>query len=85
MHRELGLDTGFLCEILQQVRRAGGEKEQRIRADAFARLPGVWRLSQADPETLLAAVDAAIGAPGPPPGLVDMNGAATTARMLLER
>ena len=64
--------------------RDGGEKEQVIRARAFARLPGVYQLDDAAPDALLAAVRKACGAKGPPPGLVDLGGAARTADMLLE-
>ncbi|MEL7463590.1 MAG: glycosyltransferase [Pseudomonadota bacterium] len=61
----------------------GGEKEQRIRAAAFARLPGIAWLEAMDPETLLSAVQRATALPGPPAGLVDLNGAETTARIVL--
>ncbi len=59
----------------------GGEQEQLIRARAFARLPGIWHVT--DPARLGAAVSIACGAAGPPPGLVDMDGAAQSARILL--
>jgi predicted glycosyltransferase len=59
----------------------GGEQEQMIRARAFARLPGIWLLS--DPSRLAAAVEAACERAGPPPGLVDIQGAAKSARILL--
>ncbi|QIE57175.1 glycosyltransferase [Pikeienuella piscinae] len=61
----------------------GGEKEQLIRAAAFARLPGFHRLCASDPPSLAAAVETAAAAPGPPPGLVDLSGAETTARIIL--
>lgn len=61
----------------------GGEAEQRIRAAAFERLPGITRLSALTPRALQGAVAAACRAPGPPPGLVDLSGAETTARLIL--
>lgn len=61
----------------------GGEQEQQIRARAFAQLPGIWQIT--DPAQLGAAVEAACGTSGPPPGLVNMDGAATSARILLGR
>ncbi|MEM7545692.1 MAG: glycosyltransferase [Pseudomonadota bacterium] len=64
--------------------REGGEQEQLIRANAFARLPGIWQLGGLDADQLGAAVDAACEAPGPPQGLVDMNGAAASARVLMQ-
>ena len=62
----------------------GGEREQKIRAAAFARLPGVSLLEAPDPVALLRAVQAATGSAGPPPGLVNLKGAETAARILLE-
>lgn len=62
----------------------GGEKEQKIRAAAFARLPGISMLETPDPVALGRAVREAIGSYGPPPGLVDLNGAKTAARIILE-
>lgn len=62
----------------------GGEKEQKIRAAAFARLPGISLLETLDPVALGRAVQSATGSAGPPPGLVDLAGAETAARLLLE-
>lgn len=61
----------------------GGEQEQRIRADAFDRLPGIERLRETTPEALADVVDRIAGRPGPPAGLVDLSGAETTARLIL--
>ena len=61
----------------------GGEQEQRIRAGAFARLPGISWLTEMNARALREAVDAACRQPGPPPGLVDLSGAETTARLIL--
>ena len=63
--------------------REGGEKEQAIRAAAFARLPGIAMLDQPRPAKLAEAVRRAVRSAGPPPGLVDLSGAETTARILL--
>ncbi|MEM7522224.1 MAG: glycosyltransferase [Pseudomonadota bacterium] len=61
----------------------GGEREQIIRADAFAGLPGFTRLTARDPRSIAAAVAAATDGPGPARDLVDLNGAARTAEILL--
>ncbi|WP_340108428.1 glycosyltransferase [Pikeienuella sp. HZG-20] len=63
----------------------GEEREQQIRAAAFAGLPGFHRPAGPGPDALAAAVEAAIGAPGPPPGLADLSGAETAARLILGR
>ncbi len=62
----------------------GAEKEQTIRAEAFARLPGFHLLREATPKALREAVAKAEAAPGPPPGLADLSGAAQAARIILE-
>lgn len=63
--------------------REGDEHEQRIRAEAFRKLPGFHQLDDVTPETLSSLVENAIAAgPGGPHG-VKMDGAATTAKMLL--
>lgn len=61
----------------------GGEREQQIRAQAFLRLPGFHRPEAEGAEALAKAVDHAIDHPGPPPGLADLSGAETTARIIL--
>lgn len=63
----------------------GGEREQIIRAEAFAALPGFHLLTKDDPGALTAAVERALTSPGPPRGLVDLGGAARTARLIIER
>ncbi|MFN3262921.1 MAG: glycosyltransferase family protein [Pikeienuella sp.] len=64
--------------------REGGEREQLIRAEAFARLPGFRVLDEETPEALACAVEAAIAAGGPPPGLARLDGAARAAEIILE-
>lgn len=64
----------------------GGEREQLIRAAAFARLPGVsmLRIGDLTPDRLAAAAGAAAAAgPKAAPGL-RTDGAAETARILME-
>ncbi len=63
--------------------REGDEREQRIRAEAFRRLTGFHQLDEVSPEALSGLVENAIATgPGDPHG-INMDGAATTARMLL--
>lgn len=63
--------------------REGDEREQRIRAQAFSRLSGFHELEEVTPEALSDLVENAIAAgPGAPHG-VRMDGAATTAKMLM--
>ncbi|MEM8755733.1 MAG: glycosyltransferase [Pseudomonadota bacterium] len=62
----------------------GGEQEQRIRADAFADLPGFTRLDEATPGALRKAVAKALSGPRPDPGSVDLDGASRTAEILAE-
>lgn len=64
--------------------REGGEQEQIIRADAFARLPGFTLLEELTPEALRAAVGAAVAGPAPDPAAVALDGAAETARIVME-
>ncbi len=63
----------------------GGEREQLIRAAAFARLPGIemLRIGRITPATLALAADAASARPRAPAPAIDANGAAETARLLL--
>ncbi len=63
--------------------REGGEQEQLIRAEAFARLPGFRLLEAETPEALARAVEEAIAAGGPPPGLALLDGAARAAGIIL--
>ncbi|MFV0475867.1 MAG: glycosyltransferase, partial [Pikeienuella sp.] len=60
----------------------GGEREQQIRAAAFAALPGFHLAT--DPARLAETVERAIDAPGPPPGLADLSGAEKSARIILD-
>jgi predicted glycosyltransferase len=62
----------------------GGEQEQLIRAEAFARLPGVsmLRIGGLAPETLADAANEALRRPRTPAPLA-ADGAAETARILL--
>ncbi len=63
--------------------REGDEREQRIRAEAFRKLSGFHQLDDVTPDALSDLVENAIAAgPGAPHG-VKMDGAATTAKMLL--
>ena len=63
--------------------REGDEREQRIRAEAFRRLDGFHQLEDVTPEALADLVETAIAAgPGAPHG-VKMDGAETTAQMVL--
>lgn len=63
--------------------REGDEHEQRIRAEAFRKLPGFHELDEVAPGALSVLVETAIAAgPGAPHG-VKMGGAATTAQTLL--
>lgn len=62
-----------------------GEQEQLIRADAFARLPGVStrRIGMLTPETLRAAVDASLDAAPVEPPKIDLDGARRSAEILM--
>ena len=63
--------------------REGDEREQRIRAEAFRQLSGFHQLEDVTPEALAGLVETAIEAgPGAPHG-VKVDGAVTTAEMLL--
>ncbi|MEX2519926.1 MAG: hypothetical protein WD969_11400, partial [Paracoccaceae bacterium] len=76
----LGAGTPAVIRPMEE----GAEREQMIRAEAFAALPGFHLLTRDDPGALAAAVERALAAPGPPPGLVDLDGAARTARIIIE-
>lgn len=62
-----------------------GEKEQLIRAAAFARLPGFTTLDRPSPEALHAATEAAIAAGRRPAANIPLTGAEETARLLIAR
>lgn len=64
--------------------REGGEREQIIRGEAFAGLPGFHLLAELAPASLRGAVDAAIGGPAPAPGAVSLDGAARSAAIIME-
>jgi predicted glycosyltransferase len=61
------------------------EREQAIRADAFAGLPQFERLDAADltPEALSAAVESAVARGRAPAPAADLSGVETSARILL--
>lgn len=75
----LGVDTPAVISPMAE----GDEKEQLIRADAFARLPGFTRLDAPTPSALSAAVEAAIAAGRRPPAGVALDGARAAARIIL--
>jgi predicted glycosyltransferase len=63
--------------------REGDEREQRIRAEAFRQLSGFHQLDNASPEELSDLVETAIAAGPGKPHNVKMDGAATTAKLLI--
>ena len=63
--------------------REGDEREQRIRAEAFRKLSGFHQLEDVTPDVLSDLVETAITAEPAAPHGVKMDGAETTAKMLL--
>lgn len=61
----------------------GGEREQIIRADAFARLAGFARLAEVTPDAIRKAVDVAISSGPPTDRKVRIDGAGVSAEILL--
>ncbi len=65
---------------------AGGETEQIARATRLRDMGRVELITEADltPHTLAAAITKALSAPPPPANLLDLDGAAKTARLIAE-
>lgn len=59
------------------------EKEQIIRAEAFSKLPG-FHMPEPGPKALADMVEKAAALPGPPADLVDLTGAETSARIIMD-
>lgn len=75
------LQAGTPAIILPMQEAA--EKEQIIRAEAFAKLPG-FHMPEPGHEALADMVEKAAALPGPPADLVDLTGAETSARVIMD-
>lgn len=63
----------------------GGEREQIVRADAFAKVPGFVRLSEMTPDGLRAAIELALAEGRPNHDEIATDGAEQSAALLLAR